>query len=51
VIRSTTFPGFWLAADALQQGDLALAIAVLQQGLSSPEHAAFVEMLKTLGRR
>src|SRR5581483_11839801 len=48
VIRSTAFPGFWLAADALIRGDLAGAISVLQQGLASSEHAAFVEKLGTL---
>lgn len=45
LIRSSVFPGLWLAVDALQEGDLAQVLAVLQQGLQSPEHQAFVESL------
>ena len=42
IYRSETFPGLWLASDAVLSGDLARALAVLQQGLASPEHTAFV---------
>lgn len=42
VLRSEVFPGLWLPADALWAGDLAAMLAVLQRGLASPEHAAFV---------
>lgn len=45
VIRSRVFPGLWLAADALLQGDLAAALAALHEGLQSAEHAAFVAQL------
>jgi Uma2 family endonuclease len=42
IYRSEVLPGLWLASDAVLQGDLARVLAVLQQGLASPEHAAFV---------
>ncbi|MBE9011590.1 Uma2 family endonuclease [Pseudanabaenaceae cyanobacterium LEGE 13415] len=38
VIKSRIFPGLWLAIDALQQGDLATVLSMLQTGLSSSEH-------------
>jgi len=46
IIRSEVFPGLWLQVDALWAGDVATVLAVLQQGLAAPEHAAFVEQLK-----
>jgi len=42
VYRSETFPGLWLAPEAVLRGDLARVLAVLQEGLASPAHAAFV---------
>jgi Uma2 family endonuclease len=45
IYRSTVFSGLWLDAPALLAGDLARVLAVLQQGLASPEHAAFVRQL------
>lgn len=45
VIRSQVFPGLWLDVPALLRGDMPAVLAVLQQGLSSPEHAAFVTEL------
>lgn len=47
VIRSQIFPGLWLAVNALRQGDLAQVLAVLQQGLQTAEHQAFVESLNS----
>jgi len=41
VVRSVKFPGLWLDLPALLGGDLAQALATLQAGLASPEHAAF----------
>ncbi len=35
ILRSQVFPGLWLAKPALLAGDLATAIAVLQQGIES----------------
>ncbi len=48
VIRSQVFPGLWLDVPALLAGDLAQVLAVLQQGLASEEHAAFVTRLTDL---
>lgn len=45
VVCSEIFPGLWLAVPALLEGNLAEVLAVLQQGLTTPEHAAFVEQL------
>lgn len=41
VLRSEVFLGLWLQPAALWSGDLAGLLAVLQEGLASPEHAAF----------
>ena len=45
LLRSQVFPGLWLDPTRLLAGELARVLQVLQQGLSSPEHAAFVETL------
>jgi Uma2 family endonuclease len=45
VIRSQVFPGLYLDVVALLDGDLSRVMAVLQQGLTSPEHAVFTEQL------
>jgi Uma2 family endonuclease len=50
VLRSEVFLGLWLQPAALWSGDpltgsgqgLATLLAVLQEGLASPEHAAFI---------
>jgi len=47
VLRSELFPGLWLQPAALWSGDLATMLAVLQEGLASPEHAAFLTCLRT----
>ena len=47
VFRSRVFPGLWIDAPALLRADLAAAFSTLQHGLASPEHAAFVDHLKT----
>jgi len=41
LFRSQTFPGLWLDKPALLRGDMAAVLATLNQGLASPEHAAF----------
>lgn len=46
VYRSEVFPGLWLDPAALVAGDLARVMAVLQEGLASPEHAEFVRRLE-----
>jgi Uma2 family endonuclease len=45
VCRSEVFPGLWLDSAALLRGDFARVMAVLQEGIASPEHAAFVARL------
>jgi hypothetical protein len=44
--KSEVLPGLWLDPAALIRGDLASAVQTLQQGLASPEHAAFVARLQ-----
>ena len=44
--KSLMFPGLWLDPAALLRGDLARTIAVLQEGIAAPEHAAFVARLQ-----
>jgi Uma2 family endonuclease len=46
IIQSKVFPGLWLAVLSLLEGDMATVLTVVQKGLRSPEHAAFVEQLK-----
>ena len=43
IYRSAVFPGLWLDAAALLAGDLARVLAVVHEGIGSPEHAAFVQ--------
>jgi Uma2 family endonuclease len=47
LLRSTVFPGLWLDATAMVQGDLARVLAVVHMGTASPEHAEFVRRLNT----
>ena len=46
LMRSTIFSGLWLDPAALMRGDAARVMAVVQQGLSSPEHAEFAARLQ-----
>jgi hypothetical protein len=45
VIRSRMFPGLWLAVNDLVTENMVQVLAELQQGLMSPEYAAFVQQL------
>jgi hypothetical protein len=45
VYRSRIFPGLWLDAKALLDGNLKKVLKKLQDGLDSPEHKKFVEKL------
>lgn len=47
IIRSQLFPGLQLDVNAMLNGDLARVLLVLQQGLATAEHQAFVERLTT----
>lgn len=46
IYKSEAFPGLWLAAAALIAGDYAQVNQVLQQGIASPEHHAFLQRLQ-----
>jgi hypothetical protein len=46
LLRSEQFAGLWLDPDALLRFDLARVFQVVQQGIASPEHAAFVAQLQ-----
>ena len=43
--RCSIFPGLWLDPAAFLCRDAKRLLKVLRQGLASPEHAAFVELL------
>jgi Uma2 family endonuclease len=45
IFRSRVFPGLWLDAGAMLRNDRQGVLTVLKQGLSTPEHAAFVARL------
>jgi Uma2 family endonuclease len=46
ILRSETFPGLWLEAKALLQGDMGTVLSVLQEGLQSKDHKDFVQQLQ-----
>lgn len=46
VLRSEVFPGLWLQPTAFWENDMTTVMAVLQEGLGAPEHAAFTERLQ-----
>jgi Uma2 family endonuclease len=46
MLRSEVFPGLWLDPAALLAGNLPEVLQILQEGLASPEHAAFVARLQ-----
>jgi Uma2 family endonuclease len=45
LLKSERFPGLWLDEAAALDGDMVTVLRVLQEGLASPEHAAFVAKL------
>jgi Uma2 family endonuclease len=46
ILRSQVFPGLFFQPEQFWAGDLAGLLAVLQQGLNTPEHTAFVTRLQ-----
>ena len=48
IYQSVVFPGLWLDPAAMARGDMATVLRVLQQGIASPEHAAFVAKLQAV---
>jgi Uma2 family endonuclease len=51
VYRSKVFPGLWLDPAALIRSDLLAVLQVVQEGIASPEHAAFVARLQQAAAR
>jgi len=47
LLHSEVFPGLWLDPAALVAGDLKGVLAVLQEGIATPEHTAFVARLSS----
>ena len=47
ISRSEIFPGLWLDRPALLRGDLAAVFDAVRRGCSTPEHAVFVQRLRT----
>lgn len=45
IIKSQIMPGLWLAVTPLLSRDMVKVLAVLQDGLNSPEHGEFVKQL------
>jgi len=45
IVRSHIFPGLWLAVEALLTGEMNQVLTVLQEGINSPEHNNFVQIL------
>jgi hypothetical protein len=46
IYGSKVFPGFWLDAQAMIDGKLRRVLEVVQQGVESSEHQAFVKKLQ-----
>lgn len=51
IYRIRSFPGLWIHAEALFARDYQRSMAVLNEGLATPEHAAFVKELANKGSR
>ncbi|MBE9093068.1 Uma2 family endonuclease [Tychonema sp. LEGE 07203] len=45
IIRSSTFPGLWLAVPALLEGNMMEVLNVLQRGIADGAHQAFIQEL------
>lgn len=45
IIHSQVFPRLWLAVPELLAGNMQTVLAVLREGLQSPEHQVFVQQL------
>ncbi len=51
VYRSRIFPGLWIDGPALLAGDTAQLLQVVQEGIASRQHSAFVKRLAKAHRR
>lgn len=45
IIRSRVFPGLWLDVAAMLDGNMPQVVTMLQAGINSVEHQAFVQQL------
>jgi Uma2 family endonuclease len=45
IVKSQTFPGLWLAVNAMLSGEMSAVLATLQLGLSSADYQAFKQQL------
>jgi len=45
IVRSRFYPGLWLDVAAIWANDRAKMLAVLNAGIATPDHEAFVERL------
>ena len=50
ILRSQVFPGLWLHPERFWAGDLGGLMAVLGEGLASPDHAGFVASMAASGQ-
>ncbi len=46
ILRSRVFPGLWLAVNDLLAGNLAQVLAMVQNGVQTAEHNAFIQKVK-----
>jgi hypothetical protein len=51
IYRSEVFPGLWLDAAAVVSGNIARVLDVLQGGLASDGHSAFVRKLQEMASK
>lgn len=51
IVRSEVFPGLWLDVSAMIGGDMRRVMEVLNEGLATPEHAAFAQALRERGEK
>jgi Uma2 family endonuclease len=51
VCRMRSFPGLWLHVESLWSRDYRKAMSILEQGLASAEHEAFVQRLQAGGAK
>jgi hypothetical protein len=51
IYQSEIFPGIWLDVAAMTRFDIVTVLQVLQQGIASPAHAAFVAQLHQAAAR
>ena len=47
ILHSQVFPGLWLDTSALLAGDMAQVLTVLQTGVATAEHQAFINQLQS----